>query len=214
MTPKQIQESLKVLDLLQAKNRTDKERTQLGRAILEKHEIAKQALLDSGRPRERVAAMPHLQVALLHSLLEYDAVLDEVLVSNNLPYTEQAERLKRLERDFAESRRRDQKAPVISLAETLLSYVGKLAFNRVRLDRKMALLRTIEAIRFYAAIHDGKLPPDLAAVQEMPIPRDPMTGQEFVYQVNAATATLRAPPPGNERPNAGDTVVYELQIRQ
>ena len=48
---------------------------------------------------------------------------------------------------------------------------------RVRLERRTALLRTIEAIRFYAATHDGKLPPNLAAIKEVAVPIDPFDGK-------------------------------------
>src|SRR5262249_36265446 len=56
--------------------------------IQQKHEIAKQALIAAGRPRDKVEAMPHLQVAVLHAVLEYDAALDNLLVWEKRPYWE------------------------------------------------------------------------------------------------------------------------------
>jgi hypothetical protein len=82
-----------------------------------------------------------------------------------------------------------------------------------RLERRLALLRHVEALRLYAATHDGKLPPTLAAVG-VPLPADPFTGQPFVYAVEAETAHLRGtlPPDGEKGP--GSQVRYEVAVRK
>jgi hypothetical protein len=66
-----------------------------------------------------------------------------------------------------------------------------------RLEERVALLRHVEALRLYAAAHDGTLPAKLADVA-VPLPDDPFTGRPFVYQVEAATAHLRSGPPLGE----------------
>ena len=48
-----------------------------------------------------------------------------------------------------------------------------------QLERDLALWRTIEALRHYAATHGGHLPPNLTAIKEVPIPLDPLTGKDF-----------------------------------
>src|SRR5207244_10482943 len=70
----------------------------LGSVVLLRHESAKRALIAAGRPRDKVEAMPHLQVAVLHSLLEYDAALDEFARQLAQPYWEAAPALKEAER--------------------------------------------------------------------------------------------------------------------
>ena len=61
-------------------------------------------------------------------------------------------------------------------------------------------MQNIEAIRLYAAGHDGSLPPSLEAITEAPVPIDPATGKSFDYKVDGSTATLTAPaPPGFEQ---------------
>ncbi|MDR3619520.1 MAG: hypothetical protein P4L85_09235 [Paludisphaera borealis] len=62
-----------------------------------------------------------------------------------------------------------------------------------RLGRRVALLRTVEAIRLYAASHEGKLPDSLDAVHEAPIPTDPVTGRAFSLKVDGDVATLIPP---------------------
>ncbi len=63
----------------------------------------------------------------------------------------------------------------------------------VRCERQLDLLQCIEAIRLYAATHDGAFPPSLEAITEAPVPLDPATGKPFEYKAEGATATLTAP---------------------
>ena len=214
LSEKQLTDCAKMIGGLEDKKLNVAERFALGTLILQRQEAAKKALIAAGRPKEKVEAMPQFQVALLHAMLEYDAALDDMIVWNNLPYWEQAERIGKLKNKRIEDRLKDPTVPAIPLAPLLIPAVQKITFARARTDRKIALLRTVEAIRFYAATHDGKLPPTLADIKEVPIPLDPVTGRSFEYHLDDDTATLRAPTPAKETPNASNTVVYELRIRK
>jgi len=77
-------------------------------------------------------------------------------------------------------------------------------------DRQIALLQCVEAIRAYAAIHNGNLPDALADLVETPAPMDPVTGQPFEYEVKANVAVLTAPVPAGGRPDQG--VRYEISV--
>jgi hypothetical protein len=79
-------------------------------------------------------------------------------------------------------------------------------------DRKIASVRCIEAIRLYAAAHDGKLPGALSEITDVPIPIDPVTGKEFEYKVEEGKAMLSAPPPQGEKPISGNHLKYELTL--
>jgi hypothetical protein len=83
-----------------------------------------------------------------------------------------------------------------------------------RIDRRIAALRCVEALRLHAAAHDGKLPASLADVKEVPIPADPMTGKSFAYKVDGDTATISAGAPDGEEPTAHNTLIYELTLRK
>ena len=65
-------------------------------------------------------------------------------------------------------------------------------FAFARTDRQLAALRCIEALRLYAAGHDGKLPPTLDDIKEVPIPSNPVTGKPFSYRLEGRTAVLEA----------------------
>jgi hypothetical protein len=75
----------------------------------------------------------------------------------------------------------------------LLPDVRQVRRAQARLDQRVALLRCVEALRLYAAEHDGKLPATLADFP-VPLPDDPFTGKAFGYRVEAASAYLRADP--------------------
>lgn len=55
------------------------------------------------------------------------------------------------------------------------------------------MLQIVEAIRHETAIHEGKLPESLAAIDSVPIPNDPMTGTPFIYVQDNGIARLRTP---------------------
>jgi hypothetical protein len=193
-------------------------RYRFGLAIQAKHERAKQALIDYGRPRERVEALPPLQVAFLHSFLEYDQMLDEFVKWQSMPYWEayphmkEAERQVRLNRaryfDFANDR------AALPIADLLLPAFQKVLMARARIDRRFAALRVIEAVRAHAAVNGGKLPAILAEIKVVPVPDDPVTGKPFQYERKGDTAKLSAPP-FPDQPERKDTVIrYELTLRK
>jgi hypothetical protein len=98
------------------------------------------------------------------------------------------------------------------LAALLLPAMEKVIFATTRIDRKIAALRCIEAIRLYVGGHDGKLPAALNDLTEVPIPVDPVTGKDFEYKVDDGKAVLSAPPPPGEKPNSGNHLKYELTL--
>lgn len=62
------------------------------------------------------------------------------------------------------------------------------------LNRRIAALRIVEAVRDHLAHHENELPKSLTDIQKLPIPLDPLTGEKFEWQVEGNAATLRAPP--------------------
>jgi hypothetical protein len=92
----------------------------------------------------------------------------------------------------------------------VLPGVTKVAFAEVRLERRIAALRGIEAVRMYAAAHDGQPPASLGLIKDVPVPLDPITGRTFEYKAAGDKATLYGPPPGKDQPNAGNVVSFEL----
>jgi len=184
--------------------------------IRQKHNIAKEALIAAGRPRDKVEAMPPLQVAMLHAFDEYDRHLDALVKCQSLPYWEATPAIDKHERAVRQARvdARDptSNAPALPIAPLLLPAVSKVMRGQVRLERRLAALRIIEAVRLYAADHDGKLPPSLADIKDVPVPVDPATGKPFHYAVKDGVVTLSAPDLPGDTPTA--RVQYELTLRK
>jgi hypothetical protein len=180
--------------------------------LASRHEAAKKALIDEGRPKELVDAMPHLQVALLVSLRQYDRTFDEMLKWQGLPYGEARAGMEKMDKRLKEAAD-DKDAPAIPLARLLLPAVQKVVAARARTDRRIAALRCVEAVRLYAAAHDGKLPASLDDLKDTPVPDDPVTGKPFGYRVVGDRAFFSSTPfPGQPATNV-TTPTYELNCK-
>lgn len=78
-----------------------------------------------------------------------------------------------------------------------------------RLDRKVAALRTVEALRAYAAVHGGRFPDAFDKVRDVaPVPDDPMTGKPFAYRLDGDSAALTGEAPPAFR------LVYRISLRK
>lgn len=84
---------------------------------------------------------------------------------------------------------------------------------QARLEQRLALLRHVEALRLYAAGHDGKLPEKLSDIV-VPLPADPFTGKPFLYKKEGTIAQLRGCPPHGEDKNSASKSCYEISIRK
>jgi hypothetical protein len=82
-----------------------------------------------------------------------------------------------------------------------------------RVERRIALVRHVEALRLYAAGHGGRLPETLNDVP-VPLPPDPFSGKPFPYKVEAATAYLLGLPPRGEEQDPCFNVRYEVTIQK
>ena len=153
---------------------------------------AKRGLIERGLLPQEVEAMPVPQVITLYSLRIYEETRDQTFKWFYVPYWEARKGLEKVEsrEHWQELRERE----VIPLASMLLPAITAVQAAIARNDRQIAALRTIEALRMYAATHGGRLPRELGEVTEVPIPVDPVTGEPFSYQLRGETAVLEGPP--------------------
>jgi len=127
----------------------------------ERVRAARGRLVVAGGKEELIAKFPPLQVVLLDEKREYEVQRDE---RNRAPRSD-------------------------GLFADLLPDILKIRQALGRLEQRIALLRHVEALRQYAAAHDGQLPAKLAETT-VPLPDDPFTAKPFAYKVEAATAHL------------------------
>jgi hypothetical protein len=88
---------------------------------------------------------------------------------------------------------------------------GKVYLLMNRLNRHVAVLQCIEAIRLYAGSHDGEFPGKLSDVTDIKIPVDPVTKKPFSYKKIGSEAVLELE--AFEGSAGRDTVRYELKLK-
>jgi hypothetical protein len=138
-------------------------------------------LLEYGLTEEKIKELHPLQIVLLDEKREYEVRRDEEQKVMTLPYWQanpllDAQKHPKGERDNM-------------LLPDLFASFAKVKFAQARLDQRIALLRCVEALRIYAAEHDGKLPAKLEDI-DLPLPVDPATGKSFSYKLEGDTAHL------------------------
>jgi hypothetical protein len=129
-------------------------------------------------------SFPPLQIVLLDEKLSYEVLRDEDMKALALPYWQARSVL-----DKIPALKKEDTTPLTALR----SAVAKVKMAQARLDQRIALLRCVEALRIYAADHDGKLPTKLDDIR-LPLPVDPATGKPFIYKVEGKTAHLHGAP--------------------
>lgn len=85
-------------------------------------------------------------------------------------------------------------------------------YSVARADRRVQLLRVVEAVRLHAAGHGGMPPARLADIA-VPVPDDPLTGTPFGYRVKPGAVVLTAPPADGRPPTVENAMAYELRFR-
>jgi hypothetical protein len=161
---------------------------------------ARKGLVAGGLPEASVAKYPPEQV-IFHHLLEKSRVhLDEVLKWLPVPYDQSEAALAELGRSPDDIEQR--------LARQPGTFLPKVRIAHVRLEQRLALLRTAEAIRLEAARNGGKLPAGLSDLS-VPVPTDPVSGKAFEYKVDGLTALLS----GKEASTGSGQTRYRYEIR-
>jgi hypothetical protein len=154
----------------------------------------------------RVKVMSDDEVIARALVGQYQDMRDDYYKITYLPWRDA-----RTQSDAAEARLRLLKSgPLVVLAE-LQSSVMNCLRSQMYLDRRVAGLRAVEALRLHAASHDSKLPGELKEVAEVPVPEDPATGRPFEYHRDGDAAVLVLPDAGvRGRPITS----YRISIRK
>jgi hypothetical protein len=135
---------------------------------------ARQYLLDRGKTEEEVEEFPRTQVVILYYLGQYDRLRNETMKWMALPFWQARQGL-----DGVEKQIRAARTDGNVLIALLFPAVIKVYESQVRMDRQLAGLRCVEALRLYADAHHGTLPAALSDVRAAPLPTDPLTGKGF-----------------------------------
>jgi hypothetical protein len=112
---------------------------------------------------------------------------DDQFKWRGLPYPLAIARMHRTAGAMDEVARQQPGNPFLPMLD-LSKPVAKFAI----VDRQMAALATVEAIRSYAAANGGKLPQHLEDITDTPAPANPATGKPFDYRVENDSVILSA----------------------
>jgi hypothetical protein len=164
---------------------------------------ARRRLVEHGVPEERLLRFHADQVILLDEKREYEVRRDDVMKNMALPVWQVQ----------AFGIQTKLVGPPSLFSDAFIPGVYGVRLKQVKLDQRIALLRHVEALRLYAAEHDGSLPAKLSDVS-VPLPDDPFTGKPFGYEVSKNTAHLRGSPPAGSEKDPTFNVHYELTLRK
>lgn len=169
---------------------------------------AKKYLTNRGYAEAEVEQMPVPRVLLLHALKSYHELRDDYFKWAYVDLSEwagqQDERAL-----FSKSEASHAAIPF----RDILPAARAAIVAPTRLQRRVAALRIVEAIRLHAKSNGGKLPEKLDEITIVPIPHDPMLDQPFGYERSGDTAILSAEAPaGTSKSNT--SIRYRIQIQQ
>jgi hypothetical protein len=171
---------------------------------------SKEQLRDAGYSQKDVDAMSPAQAILTGFVETSDRMQDELYKWTALPLPVALPGIK-----SAEQKLNDVKASsgqIASLVKMLIPAVSRARVSLARVDREIAALRCLEAIRLYAARHEGRLPPALSDIAQVQVPVDPITEKPFFYEVAGGLATLAAPPIPGFDDNSSDKLQWEIEL--
>jgi len=145
---------------------------------------------------------------MIYQMRQYFQIRDDVFKWFNVPYWQARQRLQQA----------DERINVYmndlnsNFFLKFMPALSRVYWHETKLSRNIAVLRCVEAIRMYAANHQGKLPASLSEITHVPIPINPLTGQDFSYELLGDKAVIDCPasPPGRPK----DALRYEITIRK
>ncbi len=192
-----VGEMLDAIDLLPGSRDPDWQAELVVTALIAKeYPRVKRQLIASGYPAEQIEKMCAAQVIAIHQARAYKTLYHEMFKWSLLPPTEafgRAEQSRKKLDDAGYFERGGVSREVIPIAESLLPAVAGARFVDTRLRTRLVGLRALEAIRMYAATHDGKLPKSLGDITQVPVPNVPFTGKPFTYKLEGERAILDVP---------------------
>ena len=164
---------------------------------------ARQRLVEAGYRLDMVNSFSPTQAILVDEKRDYEIQRDERIKLLGVPLWQIAATVDGTERA----------SDTGGLFADLLPHIIKLRRAQGRLEQQIAILRHVEALRLYAAAHDGKLPAKPSDIS-VPLPIDPITGQPFAYSVNGATAHIGGSSVQGAEKDAWCNVHYEVTLRK
>ena len=166
---------------------------------------AKQYLVnDMNMDLATVEAYPKAQTVFLAAKLYAEHMRDEQLKWQHVSLWQAESSPLRQQSDKVWQQEQGRLGWITQPVHLMLPAVRAVMTAQQRSQQNLAMLQTIEAIRAYAAMHQGQLPQTLAGLP-LPAMLDPISGKPFIYEQNGDRAMLRGGRVGSLR--------YQLVLR-
>ncbi len=180
--------------------------------VAARRDTIKTFLVRCGADEKQVARMSDSQLFIEFSRLKYEDLRDDMFRWTMLPYPEARRGIEAAEQRLVKAKAGNgDDQEIIPFAALLLPAVAQVSKSYARGERRLDLLRIVEALRLHAAKNDGRLPKSLDEVQIVPLPKlDAVTGRPFEYVLKNDLAVLTLP----EERGTGhkDALTYEITV--
>lgn len=146
-----------------------------------------------GMPEAQVDAYPTAQVFFLAMKRWYERSSDDVLKWVSLSFAQGYDSPLRQSEETEFNNSRDRLGWVSLVASYTISSFQQLRVAETRLQQRIALVQTVEAIRLYGAQHNRRLPPTLSDLS-LPAVNDPFNNKPLNYEFHEDHAVLSCEP--------------------
>jgi hypothetical protein len=168
----------------------------------------RKSLIADGYAEVKVKKYPAEQLIVLDMVKKFEIGRDETMKYVSLPYAQSYDKL------FDAAKPLPEDASIEEIIGRVLSpAMYKVKAAQTRLDQRLAMLRIVEALRWYAAENNGALPKSLTDFKE-PLPNDPMSGLPFKYECDGKVAHLRNVPQKDLAKNPAMNLHYEIKVKK
>lgn len=164
--------------------------------VMQSYPPALEQLVKWGYDKQQLEAMPTAQVVAIHQSEIYQYAYQQTfkwaLLNGSVDQSDLPDPFEKLKADgiIGGESNTQRIIPFISL---LMPAVHAARNAEHRLSARIAALQTLEAVRMYAANHEGQLPKSLSDIREVRIPSGPNPAQPLQYTVDNQRALLFVP---------------------
>ncbi len=142
---------------------------------------------EGGYSEKAIQAMMPTQAVMIRERILYTRLRDSMFIHSLLPLNQAQAGFDAWAAKYEKLKEAGEGLPLVAL---LLPGIDKACGVRARLQRRIAGLRIIEAIRAFADANNGKLPESLSDLT-LPVPNNPADGKPFAYARDGNEATLQ-----------------------
>ncbi|XZE42820.1 hypothetical protein SH467x_002355 [Pirellulaceae bacterium SH467] len=174
------------------------------RAIEEEHLTARAYLIaEHHMEKSQVDRYGNAQAVFLAMKLHYERTRDSFFKWFHVPNPDSLHQLERMDATMSEPKSHSL-GVWTRMPCSLLPSLAAAKKASIRMQQQMAILKVVEGVRMYGAIHERTLPSTLG---QLPVPAsmDPATEQSFEYEVQGESAILRTAPVAGMR--------FEISLR-